>query len=122
MCAIQRVNGQDKLFKVPFERGMVVGARRIDLSVSRTAILLGFSHSTVSRVYQEWWASIPVELFRHFVESMPRQIEAVLRAKGVASQYEEGVPNVLSTHCICSDLEVRTLNVFFPSINSSQGV
>ena len=59
-----------------FERGMVVGARRIGLSVSRTATLLGFSHSTVSRVYQEWFitqrtssqldttkGSIPVEHF-----------------------------------------------------------
>jgi predicted transcriptional regulator len=33
-----------------FERVMVVGARRIGLSVSRTATLLGFSLSTVSRV------------------------------------------------------------------------
>ncbi len=37
-----------------FERGMVVGARRAGLSVSRTATLLGFSCSTVSRVYQGW--------------------------------------------------------------------
>jgi hypothetical protein len=37
-----------------FERGMVEGARRTGLSVSRTATLLGFSHSTVSCVYQEW--------------------------------------------------------------------
>ena len=37
-----------------FERGMVVGARCAGLSVSRTATLLGFSRSTVSRVYQGW--------------------------------------------------------------------
>jgi hypothetical protein len=30
------------------------------------------------------WTSIPVELFRHLVEAMPRQIEAVLRAKGTS--------------------------------------
>ena len=36
-----------------FERGMVVGDRRTGLSVSRTAMLLGFSHSTVSCVDQE---------------------------------------------------------------------
>ncbi len=29
-----------------FERGMVVGARRADLSISKTADLLGFSHTT----------------------------------------------------------------------------
>ena len=35
-----------------FEWGIVVGPRRTGLSVSRTATLLGFSRSTVSRVYQ----------------------------------------------------------------------
>ncbi len=37
-----------------FERGMVVGARRTDLSFPKTADLLGFSHTTISRVYGEW--------------------------------------------------------------------
>jgi hypothetical protein len=37
------------------------------------------------------WGSIPVERFRHLVESMPQQIEDVLRA----TQYSEGVPNVI---------------------------
>ncbi len=36
-----------------FERGMVVGARRAGLSISRSADLLGFSHVTISRVYRE---------------------------------------------------------------------
>ncbi len=36
-----------------FERGMVVGARRAYLSISKTADLLGFSHTTISRVYRE---------------------------------------------------------------------
>jgi len=37
-----------------FERGMVVGARQADLSISQSAQLLRFSHTTISRVYIEW--------------------------------------------------------------------
>ncbi len=36
-----------------FERGMVVGARRPGLSISKTADLLGFSCTTISSVYRE---------------------------------------------------------------------
>jgi len=36
-----------------FERGMVVGARQAGLSISQSAQLLGFSHTTISRVYKE---------------------------------------------------------------------
>ncbi len=37
-----------------FERGMVVGARRAGRSISKTADLLRFSRTTISRVYREW--------------------------------------------------------------------
>ena len=37
-----------------FEWGMVVGVRHTGLSMSGTAMLLGFSRSSVSRVHQEW--------------------------------------------------------------------
>jgi len=35
-----------------FERGMVIGARQAGLSISKSAQSLGFSHTTISRVYK----------------------------------------------------------------------
>ncbi len=37
-----------------FECGMVVGARRAGQSILKTADLLGFSLTIISRVYREW--------------------------------------------------------------------
>ena len=52
-----------------FERGMVVGARCTGLSVSRTVTLLGFSRSTVSRIYhcgKHWSQHGPASLWKAF--------------------------------------------------------
>ncbi len=89
-----------------FECGMVVGARRAGLSISKTADLLGFSHTTF---VVEWeihimdvqpanlqqlrdaimsiWTKISEECFQHLVESMPRRIKAVLKAKVGPTRY-----------------------------------
>ena len=83
-----------------FERGMVVDARHTSLCQELQccwvfhAQLLPVSIKNGSppkghpaNLTQLWealestWASIPVERFRHLVESIPRQIEAVPRAK-----------------------------------------
>ncbi len=37
------------------------------------------------------WTKISEECFQHLVESMPRRIKAVLKAKGGPTRYEQGV-------------------------------
>lgn len=86
------------------KRGMAVGARLAGLSSSETADLLGFSCTTIFRVYRECsekerisserqfsimsiWSKISEECFQHLVESMPRRIKAVLKAKGCPTWY-----------------------------------
>ncbi len=49
-----------------FERGMVVGARRAALSISKTADLLRFSHTTISKVYREWSKKEKISSERQF--------------------------------------------------------
>jgi hypothetical protein len=85
---------------ITFEQGMVVGARLTGLCLElhrywvfhtrqfsvcikngpppkwHPAIL-----TQLCEALESTWASIPMERFRHLVESIPRQIEVVVRAK-----------------------------------------
>ncbi len=47
------------------------------------------------------WTKIYDECFQHLVESMPRRINAVLKAKGGPTRYKQGVPNKEASECIC---------------------
>ena len=100
MCAIQRVNGQDKIFKCLWT-GYGVGARCTGLFQELQRCC--FFHAqqfpvcikngpppkehpaNLTKLWealQSTWANIPVERFWHLVESLPWVIDAVLRAKG----------------------------------------
>ncbi len=46
------------------------------------------------------WTKISEECFQHLVESMPRRIKAVLKAKAGPTQYKQGVPNKVASVCI----------------------
>ncbi len=47
------------------------------------------------------WTRISEESFQHLVESMPRRIKAVLKAKGGPTRYLQGVPNKVASECVC---------------------
>ncbi len=46
------------------------------------------------------WTKISEECFQHLVESMPRRIKAVLKAKGGLTRYLQGVPNKVASECV----------------------
>ncbi len=46
------------------------------------------------------WTKISEEYFQHLVESMPRRIKEVLKAKGGPTQYWQGVHNKVASECI----------------------
>ena len=95
-CAIQRVNGNTNDLRA-FDQGRVVGARHNGLNVSRTATLLGLllgfhahpfivcikngpppkGHAAnwkqLREALESTCTSIPVEGFRHLVESTLRR-------------------------------------------------
>ncbi len=54
--------------------------------------------------FASWMCSrqikISEEFFQHLVESMPRRIKAVLKAKRGPTQYSQGVPNKVASECM----------------------
>jgi len=49
------------------------------------------------------WAHISKEWFQHLVESIPRIIKPVLKAKGGQTKYYYGVHNKPLDECVCCD-------------------
>ncbi len=93
------------------ERGMVVGVRRAGLSISETADILVFSHTTISRVYREWSKKEKISSERQLWGRKclvdvrgQRRMDRLVRddrkttLTQITTRYNQGMQNTISEH------------------------
>ncbi len=101
-----------------FEHGMVVGARRAGLSISKTADLLEFSRTTISRVYREWSEQEKISSEQQLCgrkclvdvrgqKRMGRLVRDDRKATvtQITTRYNQGMQNTISERTTCQTLK-----------------
>ncbi len=97
---------------------MVVGARRADLSISETADLLGFSHTTISRVNREWsekekissewqlcgWKCLVDVKGQRRMDRLVRD-DSKATVTQITTRYNQSMQNTISEHTTCRTLK-----------------